>query len=187
MTFYSAALFLHVVGALALFVALGLEWTGLRFLRRAATLQEVRHWLIVLSFPPRMYLGTLAVIVIPGLYMTVAAWGEKGWINVALVTVVFLALIGMTVSRPRMIAIGRGLPAEKETLSVDFRRLLRNPTLWASLHVRAAMALGIVFLMTVRPGAVGSLVTMAVGAGLGLGVALPDWKQTGRQKESATD
>ena len=36
---YSIALFLHIVGALGFFVALGLEWTGLRQIRSAMTLE----------------------------------------------------------------------------------------------------------------------------------------------------
>jgi len=39
---YSIALFLHVVGALGFFVALGLEWTSLRQIRGAATSGQVR-------------------------------------------------------------------------------------------------------------------------------------------------
>ena len=38
---YSIALFLHIVGALGFFVALGLEWTGLGQIRSAMTLERV--------------------------------------------------------------------------------------------------------------------------------------------------
>ena len=41
MTIYPLALFVHVLGALTLFVALGLEWAALRHLRGATTLVSI--------------------------------------------------------------------------------------------------------------------------------------------------
>ncbi len=38
MNSYSISLFFHIAGALGFFTALGLEWTGLRQIRSAATL-----------------------------------------------------------------------------------------------------------------------------------------------------
>jgi len=38
---YAIALFLHIVGAVGFFVALGLEWTGLRQIRSAMTPEQV--------------------------------------------------------------------------------------------------------------------------------------------------
>ena len=45
---YSIALFLHIVGALGLFMALGLEWTGLWQIRSAMTTEQVRGWMGIL-------------------------------------------------------------------------------------------------------------------------------------------
>ncbi len=42
MTLYSIALFLPIVGALGLSVALGLEWASLLKLRRLANFEEAR-------------------------------------------------------------------------------------------------------------------------------------------------
>ena len=49
MTPYTIALFLHVTGALGLFVAIGLEWISLPRLRRAASVEHARTWLGVLG------------------------------------------------------------------------------------------------------------------------------------------
>jgi hypothetical protein len=43
-TLYSAAVFLHVVGAVLLFAALTVEGVSIRSLRRATTGEEVRAW-----------------------------------------------------------------------------------------------------------------------------------------------
>ena len=42
MNAYTIVLFLHIVGALGFFVALGLEWTGLSQLQSAMSLEQVR-------------------------------------------------------------------------------------------------------------------------------------------------
>ena len=46
---YSIALFLHIVGTLGFFLALGLEWTGLSQIRSAMTLEQVRSWMGILK------------------------------------------------------------------------------------------------------------------------------------------
>jgi len=73
----TACLVLHVLGAVGLFAALGVEGAGLFCLSRATTHQEVRAALGALGLnrfvgPPSI-LATLA----PGLYMT-RNWGWRG-------------------------------------------------------------------------------------------------------------
>jgi hypothetical protein len=46
-----------------------------------------------------------------------------------------------------------------------------------SYQVRLAAALGIVFLMSVKPDTMGSLVTIGVALGAGLAMALPSWRR----------
>ena len=45
----SIALLLHIVGALGLFVAMGLEWTGLRQIRSALLPQQAYIWMGILK------------------------------------------------------------------------------------------------------------------------------------------
>ncbi len=42
MNHYPLALYLHIVGALGFFVALGLEWTSVHQLRRALSASQIR-------------------------------------------------------------------------------------------------------------------------------------------------
>src|SRR6187455_164068 len=48
MSAYSIALFFHLLGVLALFAGIGLEQTGLRQLRNAPSLAQVREWMTLL-------------------------------------------------------------------------------------------------------------------------------------------
>src|SRR5207247_10213446 len=49
MSLYAIAVFLHIVGALGLFAALGLEWATLLNLRRATAAGAAREWARVLA------------------------------------------------------------------------------------------------------------------------------------------
>ena len=175
MTFYSVALFLHVVGALGLVAAVSLEWTSLLHLRRAETAEQSREWLRVVAGLRRVYPAAFVLILLSGFYMTATAWGGTAWIGVALAVLLLLALVGATLTGVRMPAIGRAVAAEAGALSPALRHRLRDPILWTSMQTRAALVLGIVFLMTVKPDLGGALLAIGVAAVLGLASALPAW------------
>jgi peptidoglycan biosynthesis protein MviN/MurJ (putative lipid II flippase) len=177
---YSVALFLHIVGALGLFVALGLEWTSLLYLRRAATADQAREWLKLFTSLRRLYPISWLAILIPGFYMTATVWGGTAWIIIALAAVVLIAVLGAALGGRQMAPIGQAVAGESGPLSATLRNRLDNPLLWASLRIRTAIALGVVFLMTVKPDLLGALITMGVAVFLGLAFSLP---ARGRDRE----
>ena len=95
-----------------------------------------------------------------------------------------LAILGAALSGRRIAAIGRATAAERGPLSPALRDQLLDPILWTSIQIRTAIGLGIVFLMTVKPGLVGSLVTIGVVVVLGLAASAPAWSRD-RTKEPA--
>ena len=173
MNFYSIALFLHILGALGFFVALGLEWTSLRRMRGATTFEQVREWMPISNSAQRVGMPSMLLILISGFYMMATAWGGVAWIIVALGTLVLLVVLGLALTGPRMAAIGRSMTAENGPVSSTLHSLLHDPILWISMQTRAALALGIVFLMTVKPELGGALLTTGVAMVLGLASALP--------------
>lgn len=182
MTFYSFALFLHIVGALGLFIALGLEWTSLWYLRRATTSEQVNQWLPVFALLGRIYPFAWTAILLPGFYMTATVWGGVAWISIAFAAIFLLPIIGVVISGRRMAAIGPMVAAERGAISPALRQRLRDPLLWASIQTRVAITLGIVFLMTVKPGLAGALLTIGVAVILGFASALPAWGQVRLQE-----
>jgi hypothetical protein len=170
---YSIALFLHVVGALGFFVALGLEWTSLGHVRRATTVEQVREWMRVPNQMGRVGMIAMVTLLAAGLYMMATAWGGVAWIMVTLGALVLMIVLGMVLTRRRMAAIGRMVSAERGPPSPALRQLLHDPLLVISLQTRVAIALGIVFLMTVKPDLRGSLLAIVIAAMLGLASALP--------------
>jgi hypothetical protein len=177
---YSIALFVHIVGALGFFVALGVEWISLRQLRRATTAEHPREWIAVASGVRRVGMASMAMLLISGFYMMAMVWGGVAWIIVALATLVVLTALAVALSGPRMAAIGRAVTAETGPLSLTLQQLLHHPLLWVAIQTRVALALGIVFLMTVKPDLIGSLLTIGVASALGLASALP---MLGRERE----
>jgi hypothetical protein len=172
MNAYSIALFLHIVGALGFFVSLGLEWTSLRHLRGATTTDQVREWMRVPAEMGRVGSIAMLTLLVAGFYMMAVAWHGAAWILVTLGAIV-LMMVAMVPTRRRMAAIGKTVSTERGAVSPTLSQLLHDTMLTISLQTRVAMALGIVFLMTTKPGWAGSLLTMVVAIVLGLVSALP--------------
>lgn len=173
MTLYALALFFHIVGALGLFVALGLEWTSLVYLRRTATAEQAGDWLGVIRVNRVLGPASLATILVTGFYMMAATWGAVGWIIVALGAMVLLAAIGAGLTGARIGGVERAVAAEHGPVSDGLRQRLHDPLLRLGVQLRVAIGLGIVFLMTVKPDMVGALAAMTVAIALGLVSALP--------------
>ncbi len=176
MSLYSIALFLHIVGALGLFAALGLEWTSLRQLRRATTVEQARAWFDVLGLVRRIGPAALVAILLPGFYLMAAAWGWTGWIVVALAGMGLLAALGALNGVP-LAALGRELTTRQGTLAAPVRERLQHPRFVTSIKTRVALVVGIVFLMTVKPDLGGALLTIGVAVVLGLVASVPAWRR----------
>jgi len=173
MNAYSIALFLHIVGAVGIFVALGLEWTGLWQIRSATTPQQVGGWMRILKSVRKLGFASMLTAVITGFYMMVTDWGGEAWIIVTVGALVLMIVLMMALTGPRMAAMGRALATEKAPLSQAFYSLANDLLLWISIQTRIAIVLGIVFLKTAKPDLGGSLMTIGVAIVLGIASAFP--------------
>jgi hypothetical protein len=166
---YQLALFLHIIGGFGLIAAITVEAVGLRGLRRAAHRNDAMVWLsISRGIVMRLAPASLGLILVTGLYMVATAWGPRGWILVALASLLLLGVIGALGTGLRMARIGPAVGRAQGPLSDELRRTIRDPILLMSLRVRLAMVLAVVFLMTVKPSAGASLVAIVLAIGLGL-------------------
>ena len=137
MSLYSFALFLHIVGALALFALLAIEGVSLREGIPAARINRV--------------LGPISalLILVPGLYMSATSWGWQGWILISLATWLLIAVLGAFTGIRLM--LGR----------------LDSQVAMVSWLVRIGMSLGVVFVMTIKPAAAIAVASAVVGALVG--------------------
>jgi hypothetical protein len=166
-------LFLHIVGALGFFVALGVEWISLRHLRSALTAEQVREWMRVAIGVRRLGMISMLLLLVSGFTMMAMAQMGGAWMIVAFWSLVLLGVLAVTLSFRRMAAIGRAMAAETGPVSPALNQLLNHPLLWIAIQTRVAIALGVVFLMTLKPDLRGSLLAIAIAMVLGLASALP--------------
>jgi D-alanyl-lipoteichoic acid acyltransferase DltB (MBOAT superfamily) len=113
------------------------------------------------------------------------AWGGAAWIFVTLGAMALMIVLINTLTRPRMMAVGRAMITEKGPVSSILRSLTNDPLLLISNQTRLAITLGIVFLMTIKPGLGGSLLTIATAIVLGLAFSLPTMRQKRAQEKPA--
>ncbi len=137
MSLYSTALFLHIVGAVAIFALLAIEGFTVQQRLPAARLNQI--------------LGPISavLILVPGLYMVATSWGWKGWILVGIAAYVLIAVLGAFTGIRLM--MGR-LDRQVATVS------------WL---VRVGMALVVVFIMAVKPEVVVAVAAVVFGALVG--------------------
>lgn len=186
MNYYLIAKFVHIVGAFGIFVALGVDWLRLRNLRSAQSLAQVKEWMRGARGMQRLGGASMLAVLLSGFYMMAVAHIGAAWLIVAFGALLVLGPLAVATTGRRMAAIQRSI-GETESLSPSLQQLLRQPILWIVMQIRAALALGIVFLMTVKPNLAGSLLTIAVAVALGLILALPMPHRPMIQKETTKE
>jgi hypothetical protein len=156
------AVFLHVVGALGLFAGIGLEQVSLFNLRRASTTTQARDWLAVLGGLRRVDAPSGITILATGFAMLFARWGHQAWIGLAILGMVAMAILSVFITGRRASALRATIPDGDNPVSTVLRARLLDRAMHASASFRAAIALGIVFNMTVKPATPGAVAAIAV-------------------------
>jgi hypothetical protein len=182
MSAYSIVLFLHLVGALGLFSAFALEWAGLLNLRRATTLAQARDWLRLVGSFRLVGFPSFLTLLATGLTMSLSRWGWQGWIGVALLAMVVMAVLGNVVTGGRVREIVRMQAAGEGPISPQLAEKLRDPALVVSGWTRTALGLGIVYIMENKPSVGGAFAVLGVAAVVGLLAGSAPWRR-GRRLE----
>jgi hypothetical protein len=172
MSIFSIALFLHIVGALGVSVALGLEWIGLSQIRRSTVPQQIRAILDLVKSTTRFGFISMLTTFITGIYMVLTAVGWVPWILVVIGALMLAMVVARALTAPRMAAIAHALATEKGPVSQTFHNLMNDPVLWISVHTRVAIVVAIIFLKIATPDLGGSLLTIGVAIVLGFVSAL---------------
>jgi hypothetical protein len=175
MSLYSLLLFMHISGAVCLFVGMGIWLFGIAASARAARVEQVRT-LTDLMLMARMLVPVGAFVVIAaGLTMTLTTWGLRtGWIAVALGSLLLIGPIGTWVIDPKVRAIAalaHTLP--DGPLPISLAERTHDLLLRIALHTMTAMLFGIIFLMTTKPALTSAIGVMLISALLGVGSTVP--------------
>jgi hypothetical protein len=178
MTVYTLVLFFHLLGALALFIGYGIEWTASALFRRASSAEQVRAWLSVFRVSPPLSGAGLAVLILSGGYLASLSGAMKqGWIPAALLAIGIALLLGIILIQPRMRAIRKSLPALNEPVAGELRARLADPLLLTAVRVRLVLTAGIVYLMAAKLPFTPSLTVLLVAVILGLLFSISVWRR----------
>ncbi|HWZ96278.1 MAG TPA: hypothetical protein VN025_00805 [Candidatus Dormibacteraeota bacterium] len=147
MTLYTLILFIHLTGALTLFLAFGIEWAAISFLGRATTPVEAQTWLRLGRLAPLINGPALLLAILSGGYLAslISAF-KQGWIPASFVGIVVVAVLGGAINAPKMRAIRLAIPVGGEKLAAA----LGNKLLPVSVRLRTFAALSIVFMMATK-------------------------------------
>lgn len=178
MTVFSVVLFLHLLGAVALFIGYGIEWTASSLFRNASSAEQVRAWLRVFKVSPPLSGAGLGVVLLSGGYLASLSGAMKqGWIPATLIAIFFALLLGFGLILPRMKGIRAALPSGGDPLSAQLRERLSDPVLLTAIRVRVLLVTGIVFLMAAKISFVFSLVAITIAVILGVIFSIPAWSR----------
>jgi hypothetical protein len=182
---YSIALFFHVMGAILLFVGLGvliLATIAIRRVRRVEPLRSLIGPLTAgrqiafehISLVDLLVVAGVLLIALSALYMVPNAWSfDVPWIRVAIASTLLIAPLGPAVVDPRLHAIARA-SADLPDGPLDARVIARthDPALTIALDVMASTLVGVVFLMTNKPPVLESVAAVAVAASVGIAIGV---------------
>lgn len=163
---YKIALFLHVTGALMLCVVIALEWLCIISIRNSNAMDRIKE--AVSNYSRVGIIGDIAafLILIPGIYMMVVVWDDARWGIFGLFGLILIGVIGGIFTGRKMKKIRKIIKTNDES-SQELGKLLKNNSMWFSIKLRTAIFLGVIFLMTVKPGLAGSMITMVISILLG--------------------
>jgi hypothetical protein len=184
---FSIVLFLHLAGALALFIAYGIEWTASSLFRNANSIEQLRAWLRVFKVSPPLSGIGLGVVLLSGGYLASLTGAMKqGWIPATLLAIFLALAVGFAMILPRMKRIRAALPAGtagttgaigSEPLSAPLRAQISDPVLLTAIRVRFLIAIGIVYLMAAKIPFLPSLIALVIAIAIGIVLSISTWSR----------
>ena len=180
MSLYEVVLSLHILAALFGFGVAGVAHSTMFRLRGAHDMTAVRGHLAVLDKVGPFFGIAAALLIIFGAYLIQIApsedhigWGD-GWVLTGLVSLVVVEAVGGAV-------IGRGVKAiigklegvPDGPVTAETRAVLADRTVWMASHATTAVIASVVFVMVGKPSAAGAIVTVLIGAVVGIASAIP--------------
>ena len=170
MTLRSFFLFVHVVASMGVSGTLAIEGVLIWRLRRATDPTHRRDTLNGFRLLRVLAPLSLAPTVMSGMFLMRTVWGSHAaWINVGFASLVLAAVVGVTSTAMR---IARLRKADDDPIGGSRGQIGRDPILVVSFVMRTAIFIGIVFLMTVKPGLEESLIGMSMATAGGLAASL---------------
>jgi hypothetical protein len=166
---YSLALFIHILGVITFFGGMVILQRAGDRLRAAETVGELRLWLSLLRQVRGMFGSGAFLLLASGLYMTNDAWTfTTSWVLVAIVTLVAMVALGSLVVGRSLARIGAGTGGVAgESIPNDVKHWVHSPRVWSVAAANNGAAIGLIWLMTNKPGWTASIAIVVVLAAAG--------------------
>lgn len=175
MSLYTVTLFLHLLTVVAAFFAVALIHAGLIRMRKAERVSEARDALVSAGRAGRVMPIIGLALLLTGAYMTESVWSwTTPWIDVSIGGLVAIMATGGGMLGRRLRALepllqrGGDGPVDG-TLAAS----LRDPSLWIIAQLPPLLAIGVMFVMTTKPGAVLGIIEILVVVAIGVLAMMP--------------
>jgi hypothetical protein len=170
---YHVVLYIHLLSLLVGFSAGMIETVCLFRLRAAETLEAAAPWGQLAGEIEKAFPVAILGLFGSGAYMTSDLWTwSTSWIVLPIIGLVILSLQGPLVAGRRGHAVKAALIANGPgPLRSEARRMTRDRALWSAAFTNEALVLGIIWVMTQKPGWGGAVATLAIAYAVGLAVA----------------
>jgi hypothetical protein len=171
---YHVVLYIHLLSLLVGFSAGMIETVCLFRLRAAETLEAAAPWGQLAGEIEKAFPVAILGLFGTGAYMTsdVWTWGTS-WIVLPIVGLAVLSLQGPLVAGRRGHAVKAALMANGPgPLGPEARRMTRDRALWAAGLTNEMLVLGVVWVMTEKPGWGGAIAALGVAYAVGLTLAV---------------
>lgn len=188
---YDIALFLHILGVVLLVGAVTTTLLAILRTQRAATVAEVGSLAAVTKKIDLVIGPAMLLILGPALYM-VSQHGDdgsiswtSGWVEVALVVFLVMAVLGPTVEAghaKRLVRLASELPEGPVPPELDAAR--RAPAGTYVTFFGISQILAFLYLMTNKPGLIGSITVCVVAGALSTVVAAARLRSLGAARPS---
>ncbi|MCP2033562.1 hypothetical protein L1279_000545 [Planomicrobium sp. HSC-17F08] len=172
---YNVILFLHIIGTILMFVAIGITLTAMISIIHSKKVETMQIWAKLAVEMDGLLPFSVIFILLPGLYLVITTWGwGQAWVNLSLLTLIIMTVMGPAINLRRLKNILKAVEAEVGKTSVPspaLMNLAKDRTLWNSVSIMSMLAIGIVLLMTVKIGLFGSIAAIVLAILAGFGVA----------------
>src|SRR6266404_193289 len=119
MTIYSTVLFIHVVSAIGLFIALAAEGAILFRIRSAQSVEEARFFIRVFQRLRLVAIPSFLGVLVGGMYLA-SKWGRGiSWIPLALGATLLVMLIGGFITGRRITRLRKVLSSTENDVSIE--------------------------------------------------------------------
>jgi hypothetical protein len=170
MNIYPIVLFLHIISAIGVSIGISVVLLAVVLLRRAQRVEQVRSTLAfaTTAFPIAGF--SILLLLAAGFYLALTAWSlGTSWIAVTLISLLLMIALGAGLLGPRLRALVLSTrQAPDGSLPSQLSAHIHDPLLFTVLLLQAVLLLGILFLMTTKPGLASSTIVMVVALVLGL-------------------